>query len=125
MYTAYNVVIRDRLVQSYNLMQRGTSFAEAFQATGLFHNSIEQLIVTGQQSGQLVEMLDQAADYYQELVEESSRKAKFAMLRFGILAMLILGGATLLWLVRSYFAALFHFADNFETLPGFIFPSGR
>ena len=112
MWTSSNVVIREKLAGSYDMMQKGASFADAFTATGLFHNSIEQLLVTGQASGQMPEMLDQAAGYYQEQVEESASKVRRAMFLWGVRAMLILGGLLICWVAYSYFHGMFNFVDD-------------
>ena len=51
MNTADNVIIREKLASSYERMNQGASFSDAFAATGLFDNQIENLIITGQHSG--------------------------------------------------------------------------
>lgn len=114
MHTASNIVIRDRLAAAADAMQSGTSFPDAFARTGLFGDNVEQLILTGQASGTVVESLDQAANYYSAQLGEATGKTRFMMLRLGILAMLILGGGTMLWMVKTYFKSIFDFADNFE-----------
>ena len=111
MNTASNVVIRDQLARSYELMQSGSPLSDAFASTGLFADQVEQMVFTGQQSGQVVEMLDQATAYYEQRAEEATGKARFMMLRIGILAMLIFGGAAVCWMAHSYFAAIFHLAS--------------
>ena len=114
MQTASNVVIRDSLQQAFQLMERGATFPEAFAATGLFTNSIENLIITGHESGEIVEMLEQATDYYKKQAQDAAGKARFMMLRLGVLAMMIMGGAAVLWMVKSYFKSIFDFAASFE-----------
>jgi type IV pilus assembly protein PilC len=114
MNTASNRVIRERLVQAHALMEQGAPLPEAFAVTGLFANSVEQLIATGQQSGEVVEMLDRAGNYYQEQADQAASKAKFMMLRLGIIAMLLLGGGTLIWMAKTYFKSIFDFASSFE-----------
>jgi len=114
--TASNVVIRERLAASYEMMQRGTTLPDAFAATGLFHGNIENMLMTGHLSGQVVESLDQIAEFYQDRVDEASKKARFGIMRMGILALLILGGITAAWAMKSYFAAIFNVVDkNFST----------
>jgi type IV pilus assembly protein PilC len=108
-----NAIIRERLLQAAALMQRGASFPEAFQATGLFTGQIESLILTGHQAGRVPESLDQVADYYQNLVLDSTGKVRHAMLHIGITAMLVLGGGAFLWFVYSYFNGMFHFVDKY------------
>ncbi len=111
MYTASNVAIRERLAQSYEMMNQGASLPEAFTATGLFTNSVENIVLTGHQSGQVVEMLDQAGVYYQEQTEQATTKSRFMMLRLGFLALIILGGGAVIWMAHTYFAGMFHFVD--------------
>jgi type II secretory pathway component PulF len=112
MHTASNVVIRERLAASYDMMQRGVSLPDAFVATGLFTGNIEQLLMTGHVSGQVVESLDQIAEFYQERVEEATERSRQAMFRAGRIAMFILGGATLAWLLHSCYAGVFHTVDT-------------
>jgi type IV pilus assembly protein PilC len=114
MNTASNSVIREKLAQSYGIMQRGGSLGDAFAATGLFDNGIEQAIITGQLSGQVVESLDRAADFYQNQVEQTAEKSRKAMQRLGRLAMMILGGAALLIMVKTYFGGIFHLFGSFD-----------
>ena len=113
MWTASNVVIREKLAGSYAMMQGGASFADAFAATGLFHDSIEQLIITGQASGAMPEMLDRAAGFYQEQVEESASKVRRAMLTWGVRGMIVFSGILICWVAYSYFHGMFHFVDDF------------
>jgi type IV pilus assembly protein PilC len=112
MNTASNVVIRDQLARSYELMQSGSTLSDAFAATGLFANQVEQMVFTGQQSGQVVEMLDQATAYYEQRAEEATGKARFMMLRIGILAMLIFGGIAVCWMAQTYFGGIFKVVDS-------------
>jgi type II secretory pathway component PulF len=112
MNTASNVVIRDQLASAYSQMQQGASLPEAFAATGLFADSVEQLVLTGHQSGDMVAMLDQAIEHYDHGTEDASRKARFMMLRFGVLAMLILGGAAVIWMAHTYYQGMFDFVDK-------------
>jgi type II secretory pathway component PulF len=115
MQTASNVVIRERLAASGDMMQRGIGLSEAFSATGLFNNQMEQLLTTGQLSGQVVESLDQVAEFYQEQVETSADKSRKAMFFAGRLVLLVLGGITMAWLLHSCYAATFHAVDeNFK-----------
>ena len=122
--TASNIVIRDRLASSYEMMQRGVSLPDAFTATGLFNGNIEQLLMTGHVSGQVVESLDQIAEYYQERVDESAEKSRKAMFRTGRVVMLILGGITMAWLLHSCYAATFNVVDKNFSPDVFRLPRG-
>lgn len=112
MNTASNVVIRDQLARSYELMQTGSNLADAFAATGLFADQVEQMVFTGQQSGQVVEMLDQASAYYEERAEVARGKARLMMFRLGFIALLVFGGIAVCWMAHSYFAGIFNVVDT-------------
>jgi hypothetical protein len=61
----------------------------------------------------MVEMLDQAGNYYQEQTNEATTRARFMMLRLGINAMLILGGIAVCWMTYSYFHGIFDWVNRF------------
>ncbi|MCW3095579.1 MAG: Type secretory pathway, component PulF [Chthonomonadaceae bacterium] len=116
MNTADNVIIREKLASSYTLMNQGASFSDAFAATGLFDNQIENLVITGQQSGEIVESLDKAADHYQERVFDATVRAKRVMWSMGLTTMLVLGGGAICWLTYSEYHSMFGWVDkNFST----------
>jgi type IV pilus assembly protein PilC len=115
MHTAHNFHLREKLAQSYALMQAGVSMGEAFVNTRLFDTTVEQLIITGEQSGELDIMLDRAAEFYQMGTEEAHKRVRFAMMRLGCFAMLVLSGFLICWLAKSYFTAVFN-------LPKAMFP---
>jgi type II secretory pathway component PulF len=107
MYTASNVVIRDKLADAYHLMQRGSSLADAFTATGLFADNVEQLMITGQHSGEVVESLDRAAVIYDERVQEARNKSRMLVLRLSIWTMVVVGLLAMGFLTKSYMMGLF------------------
>ena len=111
MHTAHNLHLREKLAQSYTLMQQGISMGEAFVHTGLFDSTVEQLIITGELSGELDIMLDRAAEFYQEGTEEAHKRVRFVMLRTGWFAILVLGGFLICWMAKSYFTAIFKIAE--------------
>lgn len=112
MNTADNTVIRDRLKASYSHMERGGSLADAFSATGLFADNVEQIVVTGQLSGTVVESLDQAANIYQDRVQDAHDRARTYMKWLARLSVLILSGLTIAWLLHSCYASTFSFVDK-------------
>ncbi|HLJ56396.1 MAG TPA: type II secretion system F family protein [Chthonomonadaceae bacterium] len=112
MQTASNVVIRDRLADSYAMVQRGTPIPDAFAATGLFNDNMEQILITGHHSGQMVESLDQIAEYYDERVAEAADRARRAIAWAGRMAMLVLAGITAVWLTKSCYEAQFKWVND-------------
>ena len=112
MNTADNSVIRDKLASAYGHMQRGSSLADAFAATDLFADNVEQIIVTGQLSGEVVESLDQAATIYQERVQDAHDNARKAMKAAARIAVLVITGITIVWMTRSCYDNQFSLIDK-------------
>ncbi len=113
MHTPANLVVRNKLRSAYQQIQTGMPLPDAMQSTGLFDSEVEQLIFTGHESGQLVEMLDQATNYYQDLTLRSLGKARFMMFRYGVLAMLLLGGAALIIMTKTYYQGMFDYVNKY------------
>jgi len=115
MYTADNTAIRERLASAYILIQRGGSLSDAFTRTGLFADNVEQLLITGQLSGEITDSLDKAANIYQNNVQESQERTRIFMMRAARLTTIVLMGIAVAWMMKSYFASVFHFVDaNFS-----------
>ncbi|MCC6731116.1 MAG: type II secretion system F family protein [Chthonomonadales bacterium] len=112
MSVAPNRVIRERLRASHDMVRSGVPLHEAFTATGLFASEAEQLLATGVVTGQVVEMLDRVAEYYQGNVDRAFGNARFWMYRIGISLFLAIGGVVIILMARTYFSAVFHFTDG-------------
>ncbi len=109
---AANSQIRKKLSEAEQLIKNNVPIHEAFAQTQLFSTEAEQLLATGVQSGEVIEMLDRIAEYYQENVNQAFGQARFWMMRLGINGFLITGGAALIYLVYYYFYFTMHFTDN-------------
>jgi type IV pilus assembly protein PilC len=118
MYTADNMVIREKLAKSYSHMQRGESLANAFAETGLFADNVEQIVVTGELSGEVVESLDQAANIYQQRVQDAHDRARNFMKLCARMATLVIGGIPAAWLLHSCYASQFTWVDKFFSSDG-------
>jgi type IV pilus assembly protein PilC len=112
MNTADNSVIRDKLALSYAHMQRGESLANAFAETGLFADNVEQIVVTGELSGEVVESLDQAAQIYQDRVQDAHDRARNAMKMAARVAFLLLTGITVCWMASSCYSSQFSLVEK-------------
>ncbi len=108
MNVASNTIIREKLSDSHEMMRKGMAVHDAFTATGLFANETEQLLATGVVSGQMVDMLDRVAEYYQNNVDRAFTHARFWMYRLGIIATIILTGVLLIMMMKTYFAGIFN-----------------
>jgi type II secretory pathway component PulF len=112
MHVAENEVIRRKLVDAYEGVRAGEPIHDAFMRTGLFANETEQLLATGVVSGQVVEMLDRVAEYYQQNVDRAFGNARFWLYRLSITLFIVLSGMVLIVLVRTYFDAVFNFTKG-------------
>ncbi|HXG22958.1 MAG TPA: type II secretion system F family protein [Chthonomonadales bacterium] len=112
MNVAPNAVIRAKLIEAYAMIRQNIPLHEAFIATGLFANQAEQLLATGVLSGQIVDMLDRVAEYYQDNVQRAFDSARFWMYRLGFSIFLALSGAVLILLTKTYFDSIFRFAES-------------
>lgn len=113
MHTAPNAVVRARLAEAYELVRQGIPLQDAFAATHLFAGKVEQLVATGIEAGQIVPMLDQAAEYYQESVGRAYGRARFTLWRIAVLILIILGGWMMIMMTRGYFDAILQFGESF------------
>ncbi len=114
MNVAPNSVIREKLTSAYGLMQKNVPLHDAFTSTGLFANEMENLLATGVVSGQVVDMLDKVADYYQENVDRAFSRSKHSMYHLAITMFMVLIGVTICWMTYSYFHGIFDYVQNFE-----------
>ena len=111
-WSASNLAIRNQLLEAGDLVQHGSPIPDAFRHTGLFTDAVEQLVMTGQHSGEMVEMLGQAENYYREQTATATSRARFAMFRIGLLAAIIIGGLSVCWMVKAYFYQVMHYTDG-------------
>lgn len=107
-----NGVLRRRLADAREMMQQGVPLHEAFRATGLFASEAEQLIATGVMAGEVIEMLDRIAEYYQNNVQRAIDSSRFWMFRLAISLFLALSGLVLILLMKTYFESLFKFTEG-------------
>jgi type IV pilus assembly protein PilC len=113
MNVAPNAVIRDKLREAHGMMQNGVPLHDAFSATRLFANETEQLLATGVVSGQMVEMLDRVAEYYQDNVDRAYNSSRFWMYRIAFTSIIILVGALVITLTYTYFSSVFNFTRDY------------
>jgi type II secretory pathway component PulF len=108
-----NTVIREKLAEALKQIETGNvPMHDAFARTGLFADETEALLATGVVSGQMTQMLDRVAEYYQDSVERAFHHARFWMYRIGISLFILTTGILFIILVKSYFTGIFEFVDR-------------
>jgi type IV pilus assembly protein PilC len=110
-----NAALRDRLRIGLPVVQQGNGIDAAVQATGIFGNDPLQLLVTGQKTGQFVEMLDRVTTYYQEEAGRATDGAKDAQKRLAVIITIISSGYVMIaathGLMTMGFKMTEHWAD--------------
>ncbi len=70
--TTGNVIIEDHLRIAQNSILAGKSFSEPLRQSGFFPKIVTQMIVIGEQTGNMDEMLEKVADFYEDEVENTA-----------------------------------------------------
>lgn len=91
-----NVIIRQSLQKSKEEVSRGIPLSQPLKASGLFPPMVYHMTKIGEETGNMEEMLDKIADYYDEEVEAAT-KALTAVLEPLVIVLLavIVGGIVL------------------------------
>jgi type II secretory pathway component PulF len=109
-----NAALRERLGMGLPLVQSGQGIDAAINATGLLGNDPLQLLITGQKTGQFVEMLDRVTTYYQEEAQRATDAAKGAEKKLAGIITLISMGYVLIAATHDGYALMFNFVDKFD-----------
>lgn len=70
-HTAGNAVIQKSLLNVRRQVAEGKTIVEPLKATGIFPSMVTQVVGVGEQTGELDQMLDKLADYYEEESDNS------------------------------------------------------
>ncbi len=69
--TAGNVVLENALLRARREVSEGKTLAEPIKKTGIFPPMVTSIVAVGEQTGELDQMLDKLADYYEEEADEA------------------------------------------------------
>ncbi len=103
-----NPIYREALVRAQSRVAAGRSLAVALDETGLFTSMITNMIRTGEESGQLFQVMEQIAPYYKEKMETLIGKATKLLEPIIIAGM----GVTIAGLMLSIYMPMFEMAGN-------------
>lgn len=84
-----NTVLSNRLIAGVPLIRAGRGLDAAVEATGMMDHDPVQMLVTGQKTGQWLEMLDRVTAYYQDEAARATDAAKSAQKQLGVVITLI------------------------------------
>lgn len=103
-----NLIIEESLDNIINMIERGYGVAEAFREVGLFPDIVIQMISSGEESGNLDELLINTANYYDDQVDNDI-KAIVSLINPISTVIISLGVAGLLFAV---FLPIFQLGDT-------------
>jgi len=98
-----NAYVENRIVSMHNGIERGDSFLRTATASTLFTPLVLQMIAVGEETGQIDEMLEEVADFYEQEVDYDLKKLADAIepillvIMGGIVLVLALGVFLPMW----------------------------
>ena len=109
-----NSVLREQLLRGLPKIRSAQGLDQAIQASGLMDHDPIQLLVTGQHTGQLTEMLDQVTTLYQEEAARATDTARKAQKQFAGMITLVTSGYVLILALYGGFKLMWQFLGTFE-----------
>ncbi|WBW99583.1 type II secretion system F family protein [Oceanirhabdus sp. W0125-5] len=98
-----NAYIRDKLITAKDQLMKGDSFSEVVGKIEEFPPMISAMSKIGEESGELEEILDKTADFYDEEVEEAVKKMTAMMEPLMIIVMAVIIGFIVLSIMLPMF----------------------
>lgn len=90
--SAPNLALAEQLMAGVPILRAGQGLDAAINATGLMDHDPIQLLVTGQKTGQWIEMLDRVTLFYQDEAAKATDAARSAQKRVGGIVTLVSTG---------------------------------
>ncbi len=94
--TMDNVLFRDALLEAKMQIQRGIPLSSPIRSCGLFPSMVIHMIGIGEETGNLEEMLDNVARYFEEEVEVATQEVTALMEPLIIVVMAVVVGALIM-----------------------------
>jgi type IV pilus assembly protein PilC len=101
-------VYRDALETIQRRVAAGRSLADSLEASGLFTSMLTNMVRTAEESGTLVEVMEQIAPYYKEKVEALIGKTTKLMEP----AIIVVMGGTIATVMMSIYLPMFEMAGK-------------
>jgi type II secretory pathway component PulF len=107
-----NVILREKLRLGLPIVRGGQGLDDAIKATGLMAHDSLQMLITGQKTGQWIEMLDRVTAYYQDEAVRATEGAKAFQKRLGWLLTIIVNGLILCVMTKGCYDLQFKLVDQ-------------
>jgi type II secretory pathway component PulF len=109
-----NAVLRDRLRLGLPIVRGGQGLDAAIQATGMMEHDALQMLITGQKTGQWIEMLDRVTSYYQDEAARATEGAKAAQKRLGWILTIAVTGYVICFTTWLCYNIMFKVTGQYE-----------
>lgn len=101
-----NEVLKRVIVQAQEAVRNGASIAQKFGESTWFSPMVRQMLIVGEQTGSLDEMMDKLANFYEEDVDEMAERLKTALEPLMILLLAGIVGGIVLSMMMPTFAMM-------------------
>ncbi len=99
---AENVVVSSRLYSQLAAIQAGVPFSQALAMTGLFTSEDQRVLAMGEASGQVADVLERIAAFYEDSAQHTAGRARWFGIRAAIIATLASIGITTVSIALVY-----------------------
>jgi type IV pilus assembly protein PilC len=103
-----NPIYREALIRARQRVAAGRPLAAALEETGLFASMLLNMVKTGEESGQLAQVMEQVAPYYKEKMESAILKVTKMLEPIIIMGM----GSTIAGLMLAIYMPMFEMAGK-------------
>ena len=107
-----NATLREQLSRGIPLVRAGQGIDQAIEATGLMGHDPLQMLVTGQKTGQWLEMLDRVTAFYQDEAARATQDAKSFQKRLGVILTIVVTGYVLCVSTYGCYQIVFKVTDE-------------
>ncbi|MCL6520182.1 MAG: type II secretion system F family protein [Armatimonadetes bacterium] len=108
---AENEVIASDLRKQVSVLRSGMKLSEALAATGYLTDKHQRILIMGEQTGQIVDMLEKVVVHYEEAAVAAANAVKWAGLHVCILFNLIVFGIVSACVVSQTYSNMFDWVD--------------
>jgi type IV pilus assembly protein PilC len=107
--SASNIIIEEKVAEASELIEKGYGISEAFKKVDIFPDIIVQMISSGEESGQLGELLISSAEYYDDQID-NELKSVISLINPVITVVM---GIFIAVMMLAIFMPIFNMGDTF------------
>ncbi|NPA11194.1 MAG: type II secretion system F family protein [Epsilonproteobacteria bacterium] len=105
-----NEILKEKIDEIISGIKKGRSFSHMIQSTGLLNHIAFRMIASGEEAGELDKMLENAANYYEDLFTQKVDNIQSALEPVLILVL----GLLVLWIALGVFLPMWSISEAFS-----------